>query len=154
MSLFMVETLNRKFLVRSTSEFWTKAFVSNLADRSQIDQSGIYPNMHSFMIWSEIDRIRNSQKQGRLKFQNQEKNLPKQGKSGLGIQSKEIISMHKTLCTLNFGLSFPTYNFTENLDNVLLYITHVYVISLFRYLIHVSDFTISQNFWNEVAATL
>ena len=62
--------------------------------------------------------------------------------------------MHKTLCTLNFGLSFPTYNFTENLDNVLLYITHVYVISLFRYLIHVSDFTISQNFWNEVAATL
>ena len=48
--------------------------------------------------------------------------------------------MHKTLCTLNFGLSFPTYNFTENLDNVLLYITHVYVISLFRYLIHVSDF--------------
>ena len=30
-----------------------------------------------------------------------------------GIQSKErIISMHKTLCTLNFGLPFPTYNFT------------------------------------------
>ena len=63
-----------------------------------------------------------------LKISKSGKNLPKQEKSGLGIQSKEIISMHKTLCTLNFGLSFPTYNFTENLDNVLQYLTHVYVI--------------------------